>query len=321
MNPQAAIFAIETRNWTQIVEARLERLLPEDHKSPSTLHRAMRHAVLGGGKRLRPRVLLSVADACGASEADRELALLAACAIELIHCASLVHDDLPCFDDADTRRGRPTVHVLFGEAMATLTGDALIVLAFEAISCAAPEHARRALAICRLLARAAGAHDGLVGGQSLEDDPEWVAAAPEHLVRYHAMKTAALFQVAAEAGAIATGALNVGEWGAFGRNLGLAYQLVDDLQDVSGDAAALGKPVGQDVARGRPNAALAVGRHAAHAGLQAHLDGLRDRIRHLTDRPAELLGLVDRLAGVARPSPDVRRRTTAEISRFMQAHA
>lgn len=256
----------------------------------------MRHAALGGGKRLRPRLVLAVAAAAGATGAALDLALHTACAVELIHCASLVHDDLPCFDDAATRRGRPTVAARFGEAMAILAGDALLARAFDLLSEAPPELAHRALRILRLLGDAVGSRAGLIGGQSLElcEATSGVrAAAPphEHLARYHAMKTASLFRVAAEAGATAAEAGDIRAWGEVGRCIGLAYQLADDLYDAQRREAD--KPVGRDAALGRPNAALLHGAGSVSQSLAAMLEEAREWSRAAANDPAGVLAFLD----------------------------
>src|ERR1700712_2921658 len=155
----------------------------------------MRYAVFSGGKRLRPQLLLQVAYACGAQPAELELALRAACSVELIHAASLVHDDLPCFDDAAERRGQPTVHARFGESMAVLVGDALMAQAFEILADTPPPLSHPGLPLGRPLCRASGSSSGIIGGQSLEHDgPDRTPGAmprfpPELIERYHAMKT------------------------------------------------------------------------------------------------------------------------------------
>lgn len=299
------------------LEEYLSSLLPSSDLAPQALHRAMRHAVFPGGKRIRPRLLLTVAAACAADEAETELAMHAACAIELIHSASLVHDDLPCFDDARQRRGLPTVHVLYGEPLAVLAGDALLTRAFELMAETPARLARRALRIVRLLGQATGSRDGIIGGQSLEQDGvtatlsarpasadwpgEWLPGplgfAPDILDRYHAMKTAALFRLAAEAGAVAAGATDAPAWGEVGQCLGLAYQLADDLCDTCGSAAAAGKPVRRDLDLGRPNAVVASGEHSTRTRLQSLLDQALGRTVELAAEPKPLVGLIEELTG------------------------
>jgi len=295
------------------VETRLEQVLPPSNLEPVHLHRAMRHAVLSGGKRLRPRVLLAVFEACqaGPREGERDLALQAACAIELVHAASLVQDDLPIFDDAPERRGRPTVHVLFGAPLAVLTGDALLVRAFE-IMADAPEHlAARSLHIVRLIGWHAGSRQGIIGGQSMEEpcapagaecSDEPVAAPPPAMTarlldRYHQMKTGALFQLAAEAGATAAGVAHTSGWAEVGLRVGLAYQLADDLYDVLGSRESARKPVGQDERRRRPNAVRIGGAEATRARLGALLGAARQAAAAMAANPAPMAALFDELEG------------------------
>lgn len=282
------------------LEESLHALLPDAEMQPQALHRAMRHAVFSGGKRIRPRLLLTVAAACAAAEAELELARCAACAVELVHSASLVHDDLPCFDDAATRRGRPTVHKVYGEAVAVLAGDALLTRAFEVVAESPPRLARRAMRIVRLLGQATGSREGIIGGQSLEQVPGGGSAGlvcePDLLSRYHAMKTAALFRLAAEAGATAAGATDAPAWSEVGQCLGLAYQLADDLCDVFGSTDSAGKPVRRDAALGRPNAAAIVGEQRTRSRLKALLDQAIDRTRALAADPVPLVGLIEELA-------------------------
>lgn len=227
----------------QALEAALVR--QGDAGTPPRLMAAMRHAVFPGGGRMRPRLALAVAAACGedlpaASDA-------AAVAVELMHCASLVHDDLPCFDDAETRRGQPAVHRAYGEPLAVLAGDALILLAFQVLArdvAAAPQRMGHLITIT---ADAVGLPSGIIAGQGWESEPE------VDLSQYHQAKTGALFAAATMAGAAAAGREHA-PWGAVGARLGEAYQVADDLRDLAAKAEDLGKPVGRDAELGRPNA-------------------------------------------------------------------
>jgi geranylgeranyl diphosphate synthase type II len=218
--------------------------------SPPGLAGAIRHAVFPGGARIRPRLALAVAHACGND--DPALADAAAASIEILHCASLVHDDLPCFDDAPTRRGQPSVHKAFGERLAVLAGDALIVLAFETLARAAAVAPQRLPALVLTVSRAVGVPSGIVAGQA------WECESRVPLADYQRAKTGALFAGATMAGAAAAGA-EPGPWRTLGERLGEAYQVADDLRDVVGDADELGKPVGRDAALGRPSAAHELG--------------------------------------------------------------
>jgi geranylgeranyl diphosphate synthase type II len=202
---------------------------------------------------------LAVARACG--EAEPHLASAAASAIELLHCASLVHDDLPCFDNAATRRGRPSVHSAFGEPIALLVGDALIVLALEGIAEASCRSPKRMSAVFKAVTRGAGAPAGIVAGQA------WESEAEVCVERYHAAKTGALFVSAVTAGALAGGGAPEA-WRKLGESLGAAYQAADDLLDAAASAQDCDKPVGRDVALGRPSLVKEVGVKAAAARLK-----------------------------------------------------
>jgi geranylgeranyl pyrophosphate synthase len=236
----------------------------------------MRYAVLGGGKRLRP-ILCLWTHAMLASDADAAesgaAALDAGCALELVHTYSLVHDDLPCMDDDDLRRGRPTCHVKFGEAIAVLAGDALQALAFETMVQATWRAAAAARAAVRTLARAAG-HRHLVGGQALDLDSSTAAPTPARLGAIHQGKTAALIAAAMQLGGIAAGAddRTLAAVGAIGTDLGLAFQITDDILDVTGGAADLGKTVGKDARAGKLTAVALHGLDGAQARAGAHVE-------------------------------------------------
>ena len=218
--------------------------------APPRLAAAMRHAVFPGGARIRPQLCLAVARGCG--DSDPALADAAAVAIELLHCASLVHDDLPCFDDAPTRRGLPSVHNAYGERLAVLAGDALIVRAFQTLGLAGARSPLRMVRVMGTVGPGVGMPFGIVAGQAWECEPR-VA-----LSDYQRAKTGALFAAATAAGAEAAGA--DGEaWRALGEWLGEAYQVADDIRDVMADPAVLGKPIGRDVALGRPSSAIEQG--------------------------------------------------------------
>lgn len=224
----------------------------EEGAVPPRLAAALDHAVFPGGARVRPQLCLAVARAWGA-HAPGELTLAAAAAVELLHCASLVHDDLPCFDDAAERRGRPSVHAAFGEATAVLVGDALIVKSFEVLAHALRRRHEVGLEPLLLLAGAAGSRGGLVAGQAWELEPT------ADLGRYHRAKTASLFELAAVLGALTSGrpvdaeALRAAR--SLGTAFGVAYQIADDVADRLSDPAVLGKPTGKDAELGRPTAA------------------------------------------------------------------
>jgi len=224
---------------------------------PPLLAQALHHSVFPGGQRLRPRLLCAVAAACDGR--DRAAIAAAASAIELIHCASLVHDDLPCFDDAATRRGRPSVHAAFGQPIAVLAGDTLIVLAFETLARHLGRHPTRLQRLISIVGRAAGAPFGICAGQAFESETEIDVAA------YHRAKTGALFAAASAAGAAASG-FEYEPWRRLGECVGEAYQIADDIRDAVSTSEEAGKPVGRDAALARPSAA-ALGIPAAIARL------------------------------------------------------
>lgn len=223
---------------------------------PPRLQAAVQHAVFPGGARIRPQLTLAVARACG--DDAPALADAAAAAVELLHCASLVHDELPCFDDAPMRRGQPSVHSAFGERLAVLTGDALIVTAFEVLARAGAAQPARLVPLLRVVAEGVGMPGGIVAGQAWECEPR-VA-----LREYQRLKTGALFSAATRAGALAAGG-DPDAWCGLGDCLGEAYQVADDIRDVAAQPEWLGKPVGQDLALGRPSVALEKGMDAALA--------------------------------------------------------
>ena len=234
------------------IEAALEAAIraQEGASGPPRLAAAIRHAVFPGGARIRPHLCLAVAQACGAD--DLGLAAAAGAAIELLHCASLVHDDLPCFDNAATRRGLPSVFAAHGERLAVLAGDALIVTAYQSVAAAAATRPERLVALIKTISEGVGAPSGIVAGQAWECEPR-VA-----LTEYQRAKTGALFVAATAAGAQAAGTA-AEPWRGLGEWLGEAYQVADDIRDVAADPALLGKPTGQDATHGRPSSAAELG--------------------------------------------------------------
>jgi farnesyl diphosphate synthase len=229
----------------------LDRLTAAQGSQGPPLAEAVRYAVLGDGKRIRPILLLASGRAAGGREEDL---LEAACAIEMIHAFSLVHDDLPALDDDDLRRGRPTLHVKFGEAQAILAGDALLNLAFQTLA-RYPEgdgHAARKLAALRVVADAVGLA-GMIGGQALDLDFEGREATAADLTTIHGMKTGALITAACAAGGILAGGAPaaVRALERYGRALGLAFQITDDILDVEGSAEQIGKSPGKDLRSGK----------------------------------------------------------------------
>jgi geranylgeranyl diphosphate synthase type II len=241
-------FAAYLQRRRDVVEKALDGVLPPAREEPRVLHRAMRYSMFAGGKRLRPILCLLAGEACGA----RTSAILpVACAIECVHTYSLIHDDLPCMDDDDLRRGRPSCHKVFGEAIALLAGDGLLTLAFETLARGIRD-ARRAAAVATELARAAGTR-GMVGGQTRDLLAERTRPTRRDLERIHRGKTAALVAASLRMGALAAGARarTVDRLGRFGLLAGHAFQITDDVIDVRSPKARLGKTPGKDARQGK----------------------------------------------------------------------
>jgi farnesyl diphosphate synthase len=260
--------AFDLRAWSGERLDRVERALEQwvEADAPAGLGQAMRYAVLDGGKRLRPLLVLAAAEAV---HGHAQAALRAACAVELIHAYSLVHDDMPCMDNDVLRRGKPTVHVKFGQAQALLAGDALQALAFELLAPeneGIPDHVQAML--CRMLARAAGQR-GMAGGQAIDLASIGLALDEAALRRMHRLKTGALLEGSVMMGAACgeTSAPARAALARFGAALGLAFQVVDDILDVTADSATLGKTAGKDAAQDKPTyvSLLGLGRAHEHA--------------------------------------------------------
>jgi len=273
-----------------LIEDSLNKALACAHHPdcPPRFQDALEYALFPGGARIRPKLSMAVAQACASD--DMRLSASAAAAVELIHCASLVHDDLPCFDDAATRRGKPSLHIAFGERLAVLVGDALIVMAFETLARAAAARPERLGPMVLALSRGVGAPTGIAAGQAweCEDSPT--------LERYQRQKTGALFVAATELGAASAG-VAVDGWAPLGQGLGEAYQVVDDILDVTADPEEIGKPMGRDSDLVRPNSVLERGMQESETYLQGLLDdvaasipscpgedALREQIRLESDR-------------------------------------
>jgi len=229
------------------VDAALEQFLPQESARPASIHQAMRYSVFAGGKRIRPILCLETARIF---TPDVTAALHPACAIEMIHTYSLIHDDLPALDNDDLRRGKPTCHRKFGEATAILAGDALLTLAFETIS-ATPIAPAQSVAIVKEVASAAGTINGMVGGQVADIEAERQKIQPEMLEYIHRSKTAALIRASVIAGALCAAAPpdDVARLRRFGEAIGWAFQVTDDILDVEESSAALGKTAGKDIAQ------------------------------------------------------------------------
>ena len=299
--PEAAFAA-----WRARLEAALDHALPAIDQEPKRLHAAMRHGVLNGGKRMRPLLAYATGTSFGSDAAQLDAA---AVAVELIHCYSLVHDDLPAMDDDALRRGQPTVHVAFDEATAILAGDALQSLAF-AVLANAPQTAERRVAMLAELAQASGVA-GMCGGQALDIDATGNADAIgidalerlhaldvlASLERMHALKTGALLRAAVRLGAIAAGADAASRIALdrYADALGLAFQIRDDLLDIEGDAATLGKTAGKDVAQDKATFPALLGIDASRARLAELAAVMHDALEQLPADTAALAALARRV--------------------------
>lgn len=243
-----------TWDWKQamaekikLIEETLDGLLPGEQVEPTTVHRAMRYSIFAGGKRLRPVLVMAAAEAVGGRQ---QMVLPAACALELIHTYSLIHDDLPAMDNDDFRRGRLTNHKVFGEDVAILAGDALLTLAFEVLADLAENGQRSPIAVlqvCREVAQASGSL-GMVGGQVADMEAANQPATPELLNFIHTHKTGALCRASVRSGAILAGVSpeQLGNLTIYAEKLGLAFQITDDILDIEGDPEKIGKDVGSD---------------------------------------------------------------------------
>jgi len=299
MSASAADFSVWLAERAQHVEQVLARVLPPEAALPARLHRAMRYSVLGGGKRVRAALVFAAARACGPvltsqQEVERVLAQdLAAAAVELVHAYSLVHDDLPCMDDDVLRRGRPTVHVQFDEATALLAGDALQPLAFDLLAQMpiAPELIVQAI---RDLARAAGSL-GMAGGQAIDLESVGKALTQQALQQMHLLKTGALLEASVSLGGLAGGA-NAQQrqaLAAYAAAMGLAFQVIDDVLDVTADSAQLGKTPGKDAAANKPTYVTLMGLAQARAFAGELHQRAVAALSPLGDSAALLVGLAD----------------------------
>ena len=275
------------------IDQTLDRWVPAESENPSTIHKAMRYSLFAGGKRIRPLLAMAAAHAVSTDPAGIESA---ACALELIHTYSLIHDDLPALDNDDLRRGRPTCHKVFGEAMAILTGDALLTLAFEVLSKLDSVDAKRQIQLVRELASASGTVGGMIGGQVNDLEGEGQPPTAELLESIHRAKTGALLRAGVRMGAIYAGAdtCQLEALTRFGERVGLAFQIVDDVLDVEQSSEALGKTAGKDAAQKKITFPAVYGiersrEMAERERLQAHraLESFGDRagtLRALADR-------------------------------------
>jgi len=256
----------------KIVEEALQRYLPDEDSVPQELHTAMHYSVFAGGKRIRPILCLAAAEACGG---DMAPAMPAACALELIHTYSLIHDDLPAMDNDDFRRGKLTNHKVFGDAVAILAGDALLTEVFILLSRAEKVRltAERRLAVIQEIAFAAGIA-GMVGGQALDIRAEKIRPDFEGLTDIHRRKTGALIVAAVKSGAILAGASDekIQALSVYGSHIGIAFQIADDILNVEGDSKLMGKKTGSDAALGKVTYPSLLGIETAKVKLSEHIE-------------------------------------------------
>ncbi|BDU15943.1 polyprenyl synthetase family protein [Lysobacter auxotrophicus] len=276
--------------WRERADAALQGALPDPHSPPQWLHAAMRHAVLLGGKRMRPLLVYAAGSAFGATVDTLDAP---AVAVELIHAYSLVHDDLPAMDDDALRRGQPTVHVAFDEATAVLAGDALQSLAFEVLA-DADVGADTRVDLLRTLARASGAA-GMCGGQALDlaATGNGGSLSVHALEELHCLKTGALIRAAVRMGALCGGASadELASLDRYASALGLAFQVRDDILDIEGDSATLGKTAGKDVAQDKATFPALIGLDASRARLDELRRAMDDALASFGERTAALAAL------------------------------
>jgi geranylgeranyl diphosphate synthase type II len=284
--------AAEVNQW-------LDRLVPSETTPPQKLHRAMRYSLLAGGKRLRPSLTLAAGEALGA---DTDDLMPAACAIEMIHTYSLIHDDLPAMDNDDLRRGRPTCHKAFGEAVAILAGDALLTQAFRVLSADAPRRdAERQVRVIREIATAAGTVDALIGGQIADIESEGKNVDASTLEYIHRSKTGAMITSSVVVGGIIAGA-NEGKLDklrSYGERIGLAFQIADDILDVTSTSEQLGKTPGKDQAANK----------ATYPAIHG-IDASNARARQLVDEAVDIVADLD-----------LKTRVLEEVARFIIARS
>lgn len=273
------------------VDAQLERLMPAESVQPHSIHQAMRYSVFAGGKRIRPILCLETARIF---EADITAAFYPACAIEFIHTYSLIHDDLPALDNDDLRRGKPTCHKQFGEAIAILAGDALLTLAFETLACA-PVVSDRRVAMIGEISGAAGTVNGMVGGQVADLEAEGKQVGPETLEYIHRSKTAALIRASVTSGALCAGAStdDVNRLRRFGETIGWAFQVTDDILDVEESSAALGKTAGKDIAQQKATYPAVFGLERSHAIAKELATKAIDELKHFGERAGRLHAIAE----------------------------
>lgn len=277
---------------TRAVDAALNRWVPPESEPPQNIHKAMRYSLFAGGKRIRPILCISAACAVRENLPGTEDA---ACSLELIHTYSLIHDDLPALDNDDLRRGRPTCHKVFGEAMAILAGDALLTLAFQVLSRLPDASAETRMRLVMELATASGTVRGMIGGQVHDIEGENQPPTAELLESIHRAKTGALLRASLRMGALYAGA-DLAQYEAlsrFGEHVGLAFQIVDDILDVEQPSEALGKTAGKDAAQGKITFPAVYGLDASHRMAQEQLAAAHDALQPFGTRARWLHSLAD----------------------------
>ncbi|MBI1355567.1 MAG: polyprenyl synthetase family protein [Acidobacteria bacterium] len=276
------------------IDAELNRLVPAESVRPSTIHRAMRHSLFAGGKRIRPVLLMAAAEAI---VGDAPGAVTPACSLELIHTYSLIHDDLPALDNDDFRRGVPTCHTVFGEAMAILAGDALLTRAFQVLAEADEIPAARRIELVRELAVASGTVEAMIGGQVEDLEAERQPVNADRLHYIHRSKTGALLRASVVMGGIYAGADEAAAagLGEYGRRIGLAFQIVDDILDVTADTVTLGKTAGKDVAQGKATFPALFGLKESRRQADEHYQAALAAIEPLGEQALRLREIAERV--------------------------
>lgn len=276
----------------QAVDEALDRFTPAENVLPETIHRAMRYSLFAGGKRIRPILCLQAA---AAVIDDAPGAIEAACSLEMIHTYSLIHDDLPALDNDDYRRGKPTCHKVFGDAMAILAGDALFTLAIQTLTKISGLDPARKVALIEELSFASGTVEGMIGGQVTDIEGERQEATAELLARIHRAKTGALLRASVRMGAICAGADGAQSEAisAYGEHVGLAFQIVDDILDIEESSEALGKTAGKDVAQGKITFPAVYGVDASRAMAARECELAHEALTPFGDRARRLHEIAD----------------------------
>lgn len=277
-----------------LIDAALEKVVPSEREYPETIHRAMRHSLFGGGKRIRPILTMAAAEAV---EPRVNVVERAACALELVHTYSLIHDDLPALDNDDFRRGRPTCHKVFGEAMAILAGDALLTLAFQVLSDLGDVPGERRIRMVTELATGAGTVNGMIGGQVADLEAEGKPVDANHLDYIHRSKTGALIRASVRIGAIYAGAdrAQFEALSKYGTHIGLAFQIVDDILDVVGSTETLGKTAGKDAAQQKATFPALYGLEASRDQANLHLAEAVQALRPIGEPSVRLREIAGRI--------------------------